>query len=77
MLARLMAEHRGQLKALVKRGKGPACKIQHADILLKADADGPGWSDERMAEAFGCHLNTPKDLRRAVRLQGQRAQRAA
>jgi transposase len=62
-IVRLTAEERGQLEALVKRGKGQAYKIKHANILLKADADGPGWSDERMAEAFGCHLNTPKNLR--------------
>ena len=62
-IVRLTAEERGQLEALVKRGQGQAYKIKHANILLKADADGPGWSDEKMAEAFGCHLNTPKNIR--------------
>jgi transposase len=69
-IVRLTAAERGQLGALVKRGQGQAYKIKHAHILLKADADGPGWSDERMAEAFGCHLNTPKNIRQRFVEQG-------
>jgi transposase len=62
-VVRLTGEEREQLEGMVRRGRGQAYKIKHANILLKADADGPGWSDEQMAEAFGCHLNTPKNIR--------------
>lgn len=62
-VVRLTAEERGQLDALVKRGKGQAFKIKHANILLVVDADGPAWLDEEAAEAFSCHLGTVKNVR--------------
>lgn len=62
-IVRLTDAERGQLQELVSKGKAPAYKIKHAHILLKADADGPGWDDERSAEAFGCHRNTVFNVR--------------
>ena len=59
----LTAAERSELEMLVRRGKTPAYKIRHAHVLLKVDANGPGWSDERAVEAFGCHLNTVRNLR--------------
>ena len=32
--------------------------------MLKADAEGPGWSDAEIAEAFGCHAQTVYNVRR-------------
>ncbi len=63
-IVRLTDEERSVLEALVAKGKAAAYRIRHANILLKADADGPAWTDERIAEAFGCHLNTPANVRR-------------
>lgn len=60
---RLTAEQRASLETLVRRGKAPAYKIRHANVLLKVDADGPAWSDEAAAEAFGCHVGTARNLR--------------
>ena len=50
----LTAEERDELERLLSRGKGDVRKIKHAQILLKADETegGPGWPDQRMAEAF-------------------------
>jgi transposase len=62
-VVRLTAEERGQLEALVRRGKGQAYKIKHANIMLAVDADGPCWCDEKVAEAFSCHLGTVKNVR--------------
>ena len=62
-VVRLTAEERADLEALVRRGKAQAYKIRHAHVLLKVDADGPAWADEAVAEAFGCHLNTVRNLR--------------
>jgi hypothetical protein len=44
---------REQLKSLIAAGTAPARKLTHARILLKADQspEGPGWVDERVAEA--------------------------
>ena len=63
-IVRLTDEERKGLEELVAKGKAAAYRIRHANILLKADADGPDWTDERIAEAFGCHLNTPANVRR-------------
>jgi transposase len=52
-VVRLTEEQRGQLEALVRRGRAHTRKLLYARILLKADANGPDrWTDERIAEAF-------------------------
>jgi transposase len=65
-VVRLSDEERSQLSAMVKKGKGAAYRIRHANILLKVDAAGPGWTDEDVAAAFGCHLNTVANVRRRL-----------
>jgi transposase len=62
-IVRLEREERQQLEALVRKGKAAAYKIKHANILLTVDADGPNWSDDEAAEAFGCHRNTVRNVR--------------
>jgi hypothetical protein len=37
--------------------------VKRAQILLKADADGPGWPDLKIAEAFDCSVRTVENLR--------------
>ena len=56
-IVRLTDEERKTLEAIVDKFKGSSQKVRRAQILLKADADGPGWTDARIAEAFGCDLN--------------------
>lgn len=51
-IVRLTDDEREHLTALIAKGKAAAHKIRHANILLKADADGPAWTDARIAEAF-------------------------
>jgi hypothetical protein len=48
----LIAQEREQLKALIRKGKAAAYKIQHANILHKAGADGAARRDEKIAAAF-------------------------
>jgi transposase len=72
-VVRLAGEERDALMALVNRGKTVAYKIKHANILLKADADGPGWTDAEIAEAFGCHARTVENVRRRFVLGGLEA----
>lgn len=49
----LTTAERDQLTAMISAGKAAAQKLAHARVLLKADrADGgPGWTDERIADA--------------------------
>jgi transposase len=69
-MVRLTAEEREELIALVSKGKSSAAKIRHAQVLLKADADGPNWPDPRIAEAFSMHLNTVAGIRKRWVEQG-------
>ena len=62
-VVRLTDEERETLKALLSKGKTQAYRLRHATILLKVDADGPNWSDERTAEATECHPNTVRNVR--------------
>ncbi len=57
-IVRLSKEERNTLREVVKKLKGSGQKVRRAQILLKADADGPAWSDSRIAEAFGCRRQT-------------------
>lgn len=51
-LVRLSDEERASCQDIVKNLKGSSQKFRRAQILLKADADGPAWPDLKIAEAF-------------------------
>ena len=72
-IVRLSDEERQQLTELISKGKTAAYKIRHAHILLKADADGPAWTDERIAESFAVSLNTVMGVRQRLVEQGLEA----
>lgn len=48
---------------MVKKLQGTSQKVRRAQVLLKADAAGPAWSDDRIAEAFGCRRQTVEGIR--------------
>jgi hypothetical protein len=52
-IVRLSKEERNTLREVVKKLNGGSQKARRAQILLKADAEGPAWTDNRIAEAFG------------------------
>jgi hypothetical protein len=51
---------------VVKKLKGTSQKVRRAQILLKADVEGPSWTDARIAEAFSCRVQTIEKLRKRV-----------
>ncbi|MDZ7621551.1 MAG: IS630 family transposase [Candidatus Competibacteraceae bacterium] len=71
-IVRLTAEERTELEELIRTGKRAASVIVHARILLKADAGaaGPGWDDERIAEAVECGASTVYRVRQAFVEEG-------
>ena len=71
-VVRLTAEERAELDDLIRTGKRAASVLIHARILLKADAGagGPGWDDERMAEALECGASTGYRVRQAFVEEG-------
>ena len=63
-VVRLTAEERDHLAGVIRKLSGTSQKVRRAQILLKADADGPGWTDRRIADAFGCRTRTVENVRR-------------
>jgi len=64
----LTSEERSQLQQIVAKGNTTGYRIKYAHILLKADQSKgcPGWSDPKIAEAFGCNLSTVYRLRKRL-----------
>src|SRR5574342_425121 len=71
-LVRLTADERAELDNRIRTGKRAASVLIHARILLKADAGagGPGWDDERIAEAVACGASTVYRVRQAFVEEG-------
>jgi transposase len=72
-IVRLTEQEREQLDALIRKGKSAAYKIKHANILLKADADGVAWNDEEISAAFAVHTRTVAGIRERFVEQGLEA----
>lgn len=62
-IVRLTTEERQTLGAVIARLKGSSQKVRRAQVLLKADADGPCWTDAEIADAFGCRTKTVENIR--------------
>jgi hypothetical protein len=69
-IVRLSDEERGLCQEIVKKLKGSSQKVRRAQILLKADADGPGWIDSRIGDAFNCRVQTIENLRKRLVTEG-------
>lgn len=69
-VVRLTDEERGTLELVVKKFNGTSQKVRRAQILLKADADGPGWTDLKIADAFGCRTKTVENIRERFVTEG-------
>ncbi len=61
---------RETLTGVLKRQRVAAQKVRRARILLKADADGPNWTDARIAEAFDCRTRSVENLRERLVTEG-------
>ena len=64
-IVRLTDEERKELVAVITKLKGTSQKVKRAQILLKADVDGPNWSCNQIAEAFLCRLRTVTKVRKS------------
>ncbi|HEV2949456.1 MAG TPA: helix-turn-helix domain-containing protein [Gemmataceae bacterium] len=71
-VVRLTSGERQTLQAMVDRGQGAADKLLRARMFLKADVsdEGPGWTDEQIAEAFEVGLSTVHRLRQRLVEEG-------
>src|SRR6516225_3595767 len=62
----LTDQERDELAAVIKKFEGASQKVRRAQILSKAAADGPNWTDRRICEAFGCRIRTVEKLRQRL-----------
>jgi transposase len=63
-IVRLTEEERETCREVIRKRKGSSQKVRRAHILLKADADGPAWTDAQIAEAFSCRTKTVENIRK-------------
>ncbi len=69
-IVRLTGEERQVLREVVKKLKGTSQKVRRAQVLLKADADGPNWTDKKIAEAVSCRTKTVENIRQRLVTEG-------
>jgi DNA-binding transcriptional ArsR family regulator len=71
----LSETEREELERLIAAGTAPARKLTHARILLKADqsTEGPGWVDEKVAEAVEVSQPTVARVRKQYFEEGLEA----
>lgn len=62
-LVRLTELERETLQSVIKKLSGTSQKVRRAHILLKADADGPAWTDAKIADAFSARTRTIETIR--------------
>jgi hypothetical protein len=65
-VVRLTDEEREKLTQLIRKLKGTSQKVRRAHILLKSDAEGPDWTDQRIADAFDCSVQAIEKLRQRL-----------
>src|SRR5271157_3715870 len=69
-IVRLTDAERQTLGQIVGKFKGSSQKVRRAQVLLKADADGPGWTDAKIADAYGCRTKTVENIRERFVTEG-------
>jgi len=65
-IVRLSDSERETCREVIGKLKGTSQKVRRAQILLKADAEGPGWTDQQIADAFDCRTKTVENIRQRL-----------
>ncbi len=69
-IVRLSDEERAECEQVIKKLKGSSSKVRRAQMLLKADVEGPSWTDAKIADAFNARTRTVEMLRERLVMQG-------
>ena len=69
-IVRLTDAERQTLTEIVTKFQGSSQKVRRAQVLLKADADGPNWTDAKIADAYGCRTKTVENIRERLVTEG-------
>jgi hypothetical protein len=67
-VVKLTPEEREELSRITRSRRVAGWKVQRAHAMLKCDQGpaGPGWSDEKVADAFGCTTRSLESWRKQV-----------
>jgi transposase len=69
-IVRLTDAEEEMLSQLVKQRHVSAQKVRRANVLLKANVEGPNWPDTRIADAFDCSTQTVENIRERLVTEG-------
>lgn len=69
-IVRLSDAEREILNRLAKQRHVSSQQVRRAQVLLKADADGPNWIDTKIADAFDCSTKTVENIRERLVTEG-------
>jgi len=69
-VVRLTRAEREVLTGLLNKQRVSAQKLRRARMLLKADAEGPAWTDAKIAEAFDGRTRSVESLRERLVTEG-------
>jgi transposase len=69
-IVRLTDSERELLSHLVKQRRVASHKVRRAQVLLKANVDGPNWPDTKIAEALDCSTQTVENIRERLVTEG-------
>jgi transposase len=71
VVVHLKDDQRHTLDRLIRTGTHSSATLRRAQILLKADADGPDdWSDTQIGKAVGCTFMTVRRVRQQFAFEG-------
>ena len=65
-VVRLSDDERKELHTVIKKLKGTSQKVKRAQVLLKADTEGPSWIDAKIADAYNCRIKTVENIRQRL-----------
>ena len=71
-IVRLDDQEREELEQIVAKLSGSSQKVRRANMLLQADANGPGWTDQQISEANRCRTKTVENVRQRLVERGFR-----
>ena len=69
-VVRLTAHERWVCLKTVRKDNGSSEKARRAQILLKADRNGPAWTDRHIADIIPCRTKTVENIRQRFVLKG-------
>ena len=69
-VVRLTDAEREILNGLFKKKHVSSQKVLRARVLLKADSDGPQWTDTEIVSAFDCRTKTVENIRERFVTEG-------